>query len=236
MSFCSRIYSKTGCMVNSTYPLWQHIHVRDTNPELWRKAVYLSSQQEYIFEKLTGEITVSRCTASGSGFLNIHTLEWDDEILEFSSIKKEQMAPLQEATYSAPLKKDIAIELGLKPGIPVILGGADGALNQVGDGAVKEGIMTFSIGTSGALRLISNKAILPSSPSTWCYYLTEGKYIVGGSTSSAGNCLEWFVDKMSLGGRLSYKDLDEAVKSVNINNAPIFFTVFIWRKMSRMDR
>lgn len=219
---CKWIYGRTGCMINSTYPLWQYIHFRDTNPEFCQKAVYLSSQQEYAFEKLTGEIAASRCTASGSGFLNTHTLDWDDEVLEFAGVKREQLASLKEPTYSAHLTSSMAEELGLTPGIPVIIGGADGALNQIGEGAVKEGIMTLSVGTSGAIRLVSNEAILPSKPSTWCYYLAEGKHIVGGSTAGAGNCLEWFVDKMSLDGRLSYKELDKAVESANIDNAPYF--------------
>jgi gluconokinase len=224
---CSWFYERTGCMVNSTYPLWQYIHFRDTHYEPCRKACYLSSQQEYVFEKLTGEIAVSRCTASGSGLLNTHTLDWDDEVLEFASIKREQLASLKEPTYAAPLKSSMAKELGLTPGIPVIIGGADGALNQIGDGGIKEGIMTMSVGTSGAIRLVSNEVVLPSSPSTWCYYLAEGKHIVGGSTAGAGNCLEWFVDKMSFGSKLSYKDLDEAVKHVNIDNAP-FFLPFLY--------
>ena len=224
---CSWIYGRTGCMINSTYPLWQYIHLRDTNPELCQKAVYLSSQQEYTFEKLTGEIAASRCTASGSGFFNIHTLDWDDEVLEFASIQREQLALLEEPIYQAALKANMAKELGLRVGIPVIIGGADGALNQIGDGAIKEGVMTLSIGTSGAIRLVSDKTILPANPSTWCYYLADGKRIVGGSTAGAGNCVGWFINKMSFGSKLSYDELNEAAKTVDIDKAP-FFLPFLY--------
>ncbi|HBE78469.1 MAG TPA: hypothetical protein DDW65_11945 [Firmicutes bacterium] len=224
---CSWVYERTGCMINSTYPLWQYIYFRDMDDESCRKARYLSSQEEYVFEKLTGEIAVSRCTASGSGLLNTHTLDWDDKILEFASIKREQLASLKEPTYAAPLKSSIAKELGLTPGIPVIIGGADGALNQIGDGGIREDIMTMSVGTSGAIRLVSNEVVLPSSPSTWCYYLAEGRHIVGGSTAGAGNCLDWFADKMGCGGKLSFEELEEAVKHVNIDNAP-FFLPFLY--------
>jgi gluconokinase len=225
--FCSWIYGRTGCMVNSTYPLWQYIHFRDTNAEIYQKGAYLSSQQEYIFEKLTGEIAASRCTASGSGFLNSHTLDWDEEVLAFASVKREQLAPCKEPTYHAPLLGSIAKELGLPLGIPVIIGGADGALNQIGDGAMQYGVMTLSIGTSGAIRLVSNETVLPASPSTWCYYLAEGKRIVGGSTAGAGNCLEWFVNQLGFGSRLHYDDLNDAVKSTNTDRAP-FFLPFLY--------
>lgn len=219
---CNWIYERTGCMVNSTYPLWQYVHIRDSNPELCQKAAYLSSQQEYVFEKLTGGIAVSRCTSSGSGFLNTHTLDWDDQVLSFAGIRREQMAELTESTYSAPLKNDMAKELGLAAGIPVMIGGADGAMNQIGAGAGMEGVMTLSVGTSSAIRLVSNEAVLPSKPSTWCYYLAEGKHIVGASTVGAGNCVNWFINNMSFGSKLNIKDLDLAIESVNIEQAPIF--------------
>jgi gluconokinase len=224
---CDWYYKRTGCMVNSTYPFWQYIHYRDTDAAFCRKARFLSSQEEYIFEILTGEAAVSRCTASGSGFLNIHTLDWDEEVIEFAGVRREQLAPLKEPTFAAPLQAAAAKELGLPPGIPVIIGGADGALNQIGADAVQEGIMTLSVGTSGAIRLVSNKVILPPHPATWCYYLAEGKYIVGGGTSGAGNCVEWFANKMGLRQKIGYAELDQMVKMVDIENAP-FFLPFLY--------
>jgi gluconokinase len=221
-SLAQWLYNRTGCMMHSTYPLWQYIHFRDTNAEMFEKASYLSSQQEYIFEKLTGEVAISKSIASGSGFLNIHTLDWDEEILEFASIKREQLSPLKDPTYAAPLKNDIAKELNLTSGIPVVIGGPDGALNQIGAGAVKEDVMTFSVGTSGALRLVSEESVLPSNPSTWCYYLAEGKRIVGAATAGAGNCVDWFVRSMSLKSELKYKDLDDAIKVMDKKEAPLF--------------
>lgn len=219
---CDAYYQRTGCMVNSTYPYWQYIHFRDTKPDLIRNTAYLSSQQEYLFERLTGETAVSLCASSGSGFLNIRELRWDEKSIDFCGASPEQFAPLKEATYAAPLRAEIAAAWKLKPGIPVVLGGADGALNQIGEGALGEGVMTFSVGTSGALRLAGKEAVLPSKPSTWCYYLTEGMRVVGGSTSGAGNCVTWFAEKMSLGGRLDLASLDRAAEQVDAGRAPLF--------------
>ena len=219
---CDSYYQRTGCMVNATYPYWQYMHFRDTRPDIIEKTAYLSSQGEFLFERLTGEIAASLCTASGSGFLDIRKLEWDAEGIAFCGAEPEQFAPLKETTHSAPLRADIAALWRLKPGIPVVLGGADGALNQIGDGALGEGIMTFSVGTSGALRLASDRVVLPKKPATWCYYLTGGRRVVGGSTSGAGNCLTWFADNMTLDGRLDFRALDRAALTVDGDRAPIF--------------
>ena len=71
--------------------------------------------------------------------------------------------------HTYPLTAEAAAALGVKPGIPVVPTSSDGGLNQVGVGASVEGVMTFSVGTSGAIRLTTAQPVLPDQPSTWCY-------------------------------------------------------------------
>lgn len=212
-------YQRTGCMVHSIYPVWKYLHAKEqgqVDPQ-----GYLSSQPEYVFEKLTGQMGVSRSVASGTGFMNIHTLEWDEEILDFVGLKVSQLAPLYELDHTAPLSQEAASQLGLKAGIPVTLPGPDGALNQVGAGAMGPGIMTMSVGTSGALRVTSPVPVLPDNPSTWCYYVIHGKRLAGAATSGAGNCVQWFGKRLNRGS-ISYRALDELASKIDIQDAPIF--------------
>jgi len=215
-------YNKTGCAVHSLYPVWKVIHFRKEEPDLFKKACYITSQLQYVFEQLTGERVGTKTIASGSGMFNIHKLDWDEDILKFAGISLSMMCELKEATYSAPLKDSMAQLLGLKSGIPVIIGGSDGALNQIGAGALKRGIMTLSVGTSGAIRLAYDEPVLPENGSTWCYYALNQKRLAGAATSGAGNCLEWFKKKANKGCGFSYKELDEMAAKVNIQTAPIF--------------
>lgn len=216
------IYQKTGCPIHSMYPLWKWIHMKETgmvDPNA--KYYYISSQPEYIYEKMTGDIGVSRSVASGTGFMNIHTLDWDDEVLDMAGIEREQLAPLYEPDHWAPLCEEAARELGLEAGIPVTIAGPDGALNQIGAGAMGEGIMTLSVGTSGALRIACDEPLLPEDPSTWCYYVGAGKRLAGAATSGAGNCVQWFARRLNQ-GRASYKELDAMIEGVSLEDAPIF--------------
>ena len=97
----SKFYEKTGCVIHSVYPAWKYIHIKENNSDLIDRVAYISSQQEYVFEKLTGERAVSRTVASGTGFFNINTLNWDEEILKFAGIDRDQLSPLVEPTYHA---------------------------------------------------------------------------------------------------------------------------------------
>ena len=95
-------YRKTGCMVHSIYPVWKYIHAKQQGYRELDSEGYLSSQAEYVFEKLTGEVAVSTSIASGTGFMNIHTLEWDQEILDFAGVKNPSL--LLFLIWSIPLR------------------------------------------------------------------------------------------------------------------------------------
>lgn len=218
------MYQRSGCAIHSMYPLWKYIHLKKTNAAELQLTTYLSSQGEYILEKLTGQKGISRSVAAGSGFLNIHTLEWDTEILKYAEVAPHMLTVLREPDSSSPLSKKAAELLGLTSGIPVITGGPDGALNQIGAGALSKGLMTLSVGTSGAIRIASDVPILPEQPSTWCYYLAEGKWIAGAATSGAGNCVEWFMKKISR-GEWKYKELERFIENApldDLQTAPVF--------------
>ncbi len=215
------IYKKTGCVVHSLYPLWKWVYFRDKEDSIVNENILVSSQPGYIFEKLTGEIGVSRSVASGTGLMNIHTLEWDEEILQFADLRKDQLSPLKDPDYSATLLSEEAEKLGVPAGIPVVITNPDGALNQVGSGALKKGIMTMSVGTSAALRIAYDKPILSRNQSTWCYYVGEGKRLAGAAISGAGNCIDWFVQKVNQNVD-SYSILDKKAANINQLDAPIF--------------
>ena len=73
-------------------------------------------------------------------------------------------------------KKEGAALLGQKEGIPVVPAYPDGALNQIGSGALEQGIMSFSVGTSTAIRITAQKNFfrrLQASGANLCFRLTS---------------------------------------------------------------
>lgn len=217
-------------MVHALYPIWKCHHFRRTQPELMQRARYVSSLIEYLFEQLTGEAAVSKCIASGSGFLDIHTLDWHDELLELVHLERDQFAELKDGPHWAGLRASIAGELGLQPGIPVTVGFSDGAMNQVGIGGDEQGTMSFSVGTSGAIRTIASQPLIPETPSTWCYYLYNGKRLVGAATQGAGNCVDWFAGNLPEGAG-GYQALERVAEEIDVEQAP-FFLPFIYGERS----
>ena len=112
------------------------------------------------------------------------------------------------ATYrdARPLNARAAALLGVSPGIPVVPAHSDGALNQIANCAAVVGRMTFSVGTSGAIRLTTDRPVLPEGHQLWSYFgVTD--WMSGAAVSGACNCIDWFREKF-MGGRMSFAELD----------------------------
>lgn len=192
-AFTDWYYQRTGCMVSSVYPAFKLLKWKEQGMDLSR--YHISGQGAYNTYRMTGERVSMDALVSGTGLMNIHTKTYDEEVLKMIGIGPHQLERIVTYRDTFPLHSNAAHLLGTVPGIPVMPTGPDGGLNQVGSGAIDTGVMTFSVGTSGALRLSSDRPVIPERPSTWCY-LSPKKWLSGGATSGATNCIDWFKKSM----------------------------------------
>ncbi|MBZ4645129.1 MAG: gluconokinase [Petroclostridium sp.] len=216
------LYKRTGCPIHVTYTLWKYMYEKESGNV--KDVSFIASMPEYLFLKLTGEFAVSKSTTSAGGFLNIHTLNWDEEALKLAGIDDTMLPKLVDSEYTATLTKEAAGILGLKEGIPVLITGADGCMNQIAAGAFSDNIMTLSVGTSAAMRISTEKPVLANYPSTWCYVGVENMWIAGSATAGAGNCVDWMGKKvLGFNGGITLKELDKGAEEALLKgNAPIF--------------
>lgn len=216
VEYTKRFYQKTGCMVNAVYPFFKLLCLKEKGYRL--SDYYILGQGTYNNYRMTGQRVITECLASGTGLLNTHKKKWDEDILKNADITAEQMCTVIDYRHSYPLLKEAADLLGIKSGIPVIPTNSDGGLNQVGVGAVRQGVMSFSVGTSGAIRLSTRKPILPDQPSTWCYLSPKG-HMSGAATNGCCNCVDWCKEKLFDAGT-SYEEIESQIH--NEENTPVF--------------
>jgi gluconokinase len=98
------------------------------------------------------------------------------------------------------LQTSYAAAMGLSEGTPAVVGAADGALAHLGAVGLVEGRMSFSAGTSIALRLRCAQPRVDRGSHAWCYYLADGNWLRGGVAHGGGNAIQWFVEHI-LGAR-----------------------------------
>ncbi|MGY1602621.1 FGGY-family carbohydrate kinase [Geodermatophilus sp. SYSU D00815] len=81
--------------------------------------------------------------------------------------------------------------MGLARGTPVVTGAADGPLGNLGTRATAPGVVSLSIGTSAAARVVLPRPAPDPAGGLFSYALTEDRWVVGGAVSNGADVLRW---------------------------------------------
>ena len=135
--------------------------------------------KDLVLERLTGAFVMDHSTASGTGLMDLHRLDWDPQALELGGVRADQLPQL------VPVKHVLDWD------VPVVAGAGDGPLANLGVGAVRPGVAAISIGTSGALRVMVEDPAVDERRRVFCYALTPGRWVIGGAINNGGSTLQW---------------------------------------------
>ncbi|WP_161596842.1 gluconokinase [Chitinophaga vietnamensis] len=188
------IYHSTGTPVHAMSPLSKAIWLQKEQPSVFAAAKLFIGIKEYIIHHLTGEYLVDHSIASATGLFDIHTLQWSVPALEAAGLQVQRLPqPVPADHIISRLKSAIAKELGIPPDTPLVMGGSDGCLAQLGSAAMDAGHATLTIGTSGAVRMAIPGAVTDPQARLFTYLLTDDVYIMGGATNNGGVVLQWLL-------------------------------------------
>ncbi|MEI9908263.1 MAG: FGGY family carbohydrate kinase [Bacteroidota bacterium] len=135
-----------------------------------------------MIQQLTGEYLIDYSLASATGLLNIRTLKWENDALEFAGITADRLPGLVPVFASAgTLRKAYQNSLGLPADTKIIVGSSDGCMATLGAGIWDEGKATITIEDSGAVRVVGNKVLQDEKQRFFNYLLTEDCYVSGGA-------------------------------------------------------
>ncbi|MDL0434528.1 MULTISPECIES: gluconokinase [unclassified Niallia] len=192
------IYKRTGTPIHPMSPLAKIAWLRADHPEIFTKTAKFIGIKEYIFHHFFGEFIVDYSIASATGLFNLEQLDWDKEALEIAGITPDHL-PLPVPTTHAVtgLKEELALELGLSQEVPFIVGANDGVLSNLGVNAIDPGVVAVTIGTSGAIRTVTDKPVTDPKGRTFCYCLTENHWVVGGPVNNGGMTFRWVRDELA---------------------------------------
>ena len=182
------LHRATGTPVHPMSPLVKLAWFSEHEPDLARRAAHWLGLKDYVVYRLTGQLVTDHSCASGTGLLDLRTLDWYPPALALAGIEATQLPELRPPTDILPLTAHID---GLPTDVPVVLGAADGPLANLGTGAVRPGMAALSLGTSGALRVIADRPGIDDAGRIFCYALAEGLWVRGGAISNGGAVAAW---------------------------------------------
>ena len=186
------LYQKTGTPIHAMSPLVKLAWFRENEPEIFQRAKLWADLKSLILFDLLGEWVIDESLASATGLYNLFTRDWDQEAMEWCGVTREQLPRLVKTTdILGCIRNELIGKLGLGENIRVVAGASDGALANLGVGAVYPGSLAISIGTSGAARGMVNEPKLDPHGRLFCYHVDGSHYIVGGPINNGGILLRW---------------------------------------------
>jgi gluconokinase len=190
----AELHRRSGTPVHSMSPLvklrWYAAH----EPELTARAARWVGLKDLVLHALTGRLVTELSSAGGTGLLDLTTRTWDPDALALAGVRRDQMPDVLPTTERLELADDVARRVGLPPGTPVVAGAADGPLGNLGTGAMTPGVAGLSLGTSAALRLVTDAPFADPAGQLFCYALTDDLWIVGTPLSNGGAVARWAGD------------------------------------------
>ncbi|WP_041060925.1 gluconokinase [Jeotgalibacillus campisalis] len=191
------IYLRTGTPIHPMSPLSKLAWLNGEHPELCRKTAKFISIKEYVFFKLFGRYEIDYSIASATGLFNLASLEWDKEALEVAGVSRDQLStPVSTTHFMSGLSPEHAQTMGVHADTRFYLGASDGVLSNLGVNAMDKGSVAITIGTSGAIRTVTDRPVTDPKGRIFCYALTEDHWVIGGPVNNGGMIFRWLRDEL----------------------------------------
>ncbi|GGE03977.1 gluconate kinase [Marinithermofilum abyssi] len=192
------VYRRTGTPIHPMSPLPKLLWMREEDPEVFSKSAKFISIKEYLFHRLFNRYVIDYSIASATGLFNLEALDWDSEALSIAGVHQEQLSVPVPTTYTLEgMDPQWAKKMGLSPETPWVIGASDGVLANLGVGAVDPGEVAVTIGTSAAVRTVTDRPRTDEKSRTFCYALTDRQWVVGGPSNNGGILLRWLRDEFA---------------------------------------
>ena len=174
--------------------LWLRNHERRN----FDRTVQVLLPKDYVRFCLTGDFATEVSDASGTLLLDVAKRRWSRPLLNKLDLDADLFPRMHESEdVTGVLTASAAKAMGLKAGTPVVGGGGDQAASAIGNGIVRRGVVSATMGTSGVVFAHSDEVQVDPEGRlhTFCHAV-RGKWPVMGCVLSAGGSLQWFRNQL----------------------------------------
>lgn len=229
-----KVHEITGKPPNPTPAFYKLLWLRENEPETLERAHKIVDVHAYLVHRMTDQWRTSWATADPLGLVDERTFDWSDELLGIVGLSRGQMADIHPpGEILGELTDEVAGEIGIPAGTPVVAGAGDGQSAGLGANITCPGRAYLNLGTAVVSGSYS-EAYHPSRdyrilsgpiPRTYTYELL----LLGGTFT-----VSWFVNNFAgiraeeLGLGLSVEELLETAAAKIEPGAGYLFAVPYW--------
>lgn len=208
--------------------------LRDNEPENYRNIRWVFPCKDYIRFRLTGMAGAELTDMSGTGLLNLHTRQYDDELLSLFGLSqiKGKLPSLCSATQLCGyVTEAAAAQCGLLAGTPVVGGMFDIDACALAVGVLSEEDLCMIAGTWSINEYPRKSPVTDGSVLMNSLFCLPGRYLIEESSPTSAGNYQWFLETLlpefcaqaEATGRSVYDEMNLAVESISPEEfVPVF--------------
>jgi xylulokinase len=172
--------------------------LRNHEPASWQRVRQVLLPKDYVRYRLTGTYATEVSDASGTLLLDVAQRTWSRDLLARLDLDPSLLPPCYESPeVSAKVSALGAAATGLAEGTPVVGGGGDQPAGAVGNGIVRPGAVSATMGTSGVVFAHTRElGFDPLGRLQRGCHAVPGAWHVMGVVLAAGGSLQWFRNEL----------------------------------------
>lgn len=205
------------------------VWMREHEAENYARIRHVLLPKDYIVYRLTGRIVTEVSDASGTCLFNVRERQWSRFMIDQMEIPYDWIPECVESEeVVGEVNMDAAAVCGLRVGTPVVAGGGDQPVQAVGNGIVRAGRCSVTIGTSGVIfaqgkqHLEHPQGLLHS----FCHSIRDQWYMMG-VMLSAGGSFQWLRDTVQELGSMDYTGLGEIATGAPLGAGGLIFLPYL---------
>jgi len=141
-------YKVSGNTLRNHFTLTKLMWIKKYQEDLYQQADFFLPWTSFVSFMLGAYPVVDFSLANRTLCFDINSEDWSGQILEISRLDRSKLPETKIAgSLIGEVNSQAASELGLKAGIPIILGAHDQCANAVGCGAIEEEMAMLGMGT-----------------------------------------------------------------------------------------
>jgi xylulokinase len=186
------IWHTTGATLDPSMPAAELRWLGEHEPERIAKATLITGVKDHLRGRLTGDRLTEPIDACATSLYDIRNGAWAPELTAAAGVGISQLPEVVACESTAgTLQAEPARDLGLLPGIPVIVGAGDD-IEVLAGGLLEPGVAMEHLGTTGSILAVTSEPLEDPELAIELYpHPIPDRWVVGGSMTAAGAALAW---------------------------------------------
>jgi sugar (pentulose or hexulose) kinase len=168
---------------------------REEERERFKNISQILMLDDWIGYKLTGEYYTDYSSIGESQLFDIKNKKWSLEIIESFNINPDILPEIiNSGTVIGELKSNLLKEFDInQKSVPVIKGSGDTQANLLGMGAIEDGNIGITLGTTAPVHLVINEPSIDQNHNFWTEcHIVKDKWLIEANSGGTGRAYDWF--------------------------------------------